>query len=30
MAKYVWEGDVTSLTSDAVKQYVTDFKDGKL
>jgi len=30
MAKYVWEGDVASLTSDAVKQYVTDFKDGKL
>ena len=31
MAKYVWEGDVASgLTGDVVKQYVADFKDGKL
>jgi len=31
MAKYVWDGDVASgLTGDVVKQYVADFKDGKL
>lgn len=30
MAKYVWDGDVTALTGDVVKQYIADFKDGKL
>jgi protein disulfide-isomerase A1 len=30
MLKYVWEGDVKSLSADNVRSFVTDFKDGKL
>lgn len=30
MLKYVWEGDVKSLSAEDVRSFVTDFKDGKL
>jgi len=30
MLKYVWEGDVTSMTVDDVKSYIAAFKDGSL
>jgi len=30
MLKYLYEGDVASLNSDAVRSFVADFKDGKL
>lgn len=28
--KFVWEGDVASLSIDAIKTYISDFKDNKL
>jgi protein disulfide-isomerase A1 len=30
MLKYNWDGDVKTLTTDQVTQFVTDYKDGKL
>ena len=30
MAKYQWEGDISALSTDSVRAFVSDFKDGKL
>jgi len=30
MMKYQWDGDVTTITTEAIKSYIADFKDGKL
>ena len=30
MLKYIWDGDVTSLNNEIIKQYISDFKDKKL
>ena len=30
MTKYVWDGDVASLNTDVIRQYIADFKDKKL
>ena len=30
MSKYVWGGDVTTLNTDIIRQYIADFKDKKL